>query len=90
MPLSHVHLGPVTCRSMHPLASHPAQHHARCTHPRPPATHKGGDDGLVRFYDSSLRIVAWFEDLRAGGVCGLSFATGAPLRLPPGGPTPNG
>lgn len=27
----------------------------------------GGEDGYVRFFDPLLRIVAWFEDLGAGG-----------------------
>lgn len=27
----------------------------------------GGEDGYVRFFDPLLRIVAWFEDLAAGG-----------------------
>eukprot|EP00879_Flechtneria_rotunda_P030852 GHRR01033547.1.p1 GENE.GHRR01033547.1~~GHRR01033547.1.p1 ORF type:complete len:243 (+),score=80.19 GHRR01033547.1:71-730(+) len=35
----------------------------------------GGADGLVRFYDSMLRMSAWFEDLGAGPVSCVSFAT---------------
>jgi len=35
----------------------------------------GGADGLVRFYDSILRLVAWFEELRAGPVACVSFST---------------
>ena len=31
-------------------------------------------DGAVRFYDYSLRLEAWFEDLAAGPVSSLSFA----------------
>lgn len=30
----------------------------------------GGEDGYVRFFDPLLRIVAWFEDLGAGGWLG--------------------
>lgn len=33
-----------------------------------------GADGAVRFYDFSIRIVAWFEDLNAGPVTSVSFA----------------
>ena len=33
-------------------------------------------DGAVRFYDFSLRLEAWFEDLAAGPVSSLSFASG--------------
>lgn len=32
----------------------------------------GGEDGYVRFFDPLLRIVAWFEDLGAGGCAGGS------------------
>lgn len=31
-------------------------------------------DGAVRFYDFSLRLEAWFEDLAAGPVSSVSFA----------------
>lgn len=34
----------------------------------------GCSDGAVRFYDFSLRLEAWFEDLSAGPVTSLSFA----------------
>jgi WD40 repeat protein/Ca2+-binding EF-hand superfamily protein len=34
-----------------------------------------GEDGAVRFYDFGLRIVAWFEDLNAGPVTSISFAS---------------
>lgn len=32
-------------------------------------------DGAIRFYDFSLRLEAWFEDLAAGPVTSLSFAS---------------
>ena len=32
-----------------------------------------GSDGAVRFYDSNFRIIAWYEDIRAGGIQSLSF-----------------
>jgi hypothetical protein len=35
----------------------------------------GAADGLVRFFDSMLRMCAWFEELDAGPVGCLSFAT---------------
>lgn len=36
----------------------------------------GGADGLVRLYDSMLRMSAWFEDLgTVGAVTCVSFAT---------------
>lgn len=35
----------------------------------------GGADGLVRFFDGMLRMCAWFEELDAGPVCCVSFAT---------------
>lgn len=41
----------------------------------------GGHDGFVRFYDPLLRIVAWFEDLGAGPVTGLSFSAALPERV---------
>eukprot|EP01042_Synura_sphagnicola_P003628 gene3628-4515_t len=31
-------------------------------------------DGSVRFYDYSLRLEAWFEDMAAGAVTSLSFS----------------
>lgn len=33
----------------------------------------GGHDGLVRMFDSQLRIVAWFEEMGAGPIASLSF-----------------
>ncbi|GKT24782.1 hypothetical protein ADUPG1_012840 [Aduncisulcus paluster] len=33
----------------------------------------GGSDGSVRVYDSGLRILAWYENLRGGGVRGIGF-----------------
>jgi hypothetical protein len=35
----------------------------------------GGADGLVRFFDGTLRLAAWFEDLRAGPVAAVTFST---------------
>ncbi|KAF8067275.1 CFAP251 [Scenedesmus sp. PABB004] len=35
----------------------------------------GGADGLVRFFDPQLRLCAWFEQLDAGPVACISFAT---------------
>jgi len=32
-----------------------------------------GDDGAVRFYDFSIRLVAWFEDLDAGPIRSVNF-----------------
>ncbi|GMH57237.1 hypothetical protein TrLO_g13606 [Triparma laevis f. longispina] len=37
-----------------------------------------GEDGCVRFYDFSLRIMAWYEDLNAGPVTSVSFASNVP------------
>eukprot|EP01105_Mastigella_eilhardi_P010888 TRINITY_DN251_c0_g1_i11.p1 TRINITY_DN251_c0_g1~~TRINITY_DN251_c0_g1_i11.p1 ORF type:complete len:1005 (+),score=248.37 TRINITY_DN251_c0_g1_i11:979-3993(+) len=34
----------------------------------------GSEDGSVKFYDFSFRIVAWFEDLCAGPVKSISFS----------------
>jgi hypothetical protein len=34
-----------------------------------------GEDGCVRFYDFSMRIISWFEDLNAGPVTSVSFAS---------------
>jgi WD40 repeat protein/Ca2+-binding EF-hand superfamily protein len=33
----------------------------------------GGSDGNVRFFDSDLRLVAWFDGLDAGAITGVSF-----------------
>ncbi|TMW56015.1 hypothetical protein Poli38472_008663 [Pythium oligandrum] len=35
----------------------------------------GSSDGAVRFYDFDFRLVAWFEDMNAGPVMSVSFAT---------------
>ena len=50
----------------------------------------GGADGFVRFFDSKLRLVAWFEDLGAGSVTSISFThkkaescAFSPFRCPP-------
>lgn len=40
----------------------------------------GGADGHVRFYDPLLRIVAWFEDLQAGPISAVAFASVMPER----------
>lgn len=40
-----------------------------------------GEDGCVRFYDFSLRIMAWYEDLNAGPVTSVSFASNAPSSI---------
>jgi WD40 repeat protein len=34
----------------------------------------GSDDGIIRCFDFQFRIVAWFEDLNAGGIRSVSFA----------------
>lgn len=34
----------------------------------------GSDDGAVRFYDTGLRLIAWFEDMEGGEVRSVSFA----------------
>jgi len=39
----------------------------------------GGADGFVRFFDSQLRIAAWFEDLSGGPVVSVSFGTDSPM-----------
>ena len=31
-------------------------------------------DGCVRFYDSGLRLMAWFDDLHAGAITSIAFA----------------
>lgn len=36
----------------------------------------GSSDGAVRFYDFDFRLVAWFEDMNAGPVLSVSFASG--------------
>jgi hypothetical protein len=41
----------------------------------------GGQDGFIRFYDPLLRIVAWFEDLVAGPITGLSFSLAMPAKV---------
>ena len=35
----------------------------------------GAADGFVRFFDSKLRLVAWFEDMDAGGVTSVAFSS---------------
>lgn len=35
----------------------------------------GGADGLVRLFDSGMRLCAWFEDINAGPIVCVSFAT---------------
>lgn len=35
----------------------------------------GSSDGAVRFYDFDFRLVAWFEDMNAGPVTSVSFAS---------------
>jgi hypothetical protein len=35
----------------------------------------GGADGLVRFFDSGMRLCAWFEGMNAGPITCVSFAT---------------
>lgn len=35
----------------------------------------GGADGLVRLFDSGMRLCAWFEGINAGPVTCVSFAT---------------
>lgn len=35
----------------------------------------GGADGLVRMFDAGMRLCAWFEDLAAGPIVCVSFAT---------------
>lgn len=44
----------------------------------------GSSDGAVRFYDFDFRLVAWFEDMNAGPVLSVSFASGGsqPQRPP--------
>lgn len=34
----------------------------------------GSEDGNVRFFDSQLRLMAWFEDMQAGGITSISFS----------------
>lgn len=33
----------------------------------------GSDDGAVRFYDFQMRILSWFEDIKAGERDSVSF-----------------
>jgi hypothetical protein len=33
----------------------------------------GGEEGNVRFFDTKLRLVAWFDGLLAGGITSVSF-----------------
>ncbi len=35
----------------------------------------------MRFYDPLLRIAAWFEDLNAGSITGLSFSLAMPAKV---------
>jgi WD40 repeat protein/Ca2+-binding EF-hand superfamily protein len=35
----------------------------------------GSSDGAVRFFDFDFRLVAWFEDMNAGAVTSVSFAS---------------
>ncbi|KAH0786217.1 wd repeat-containing protein 66-like protein [Histomonas meleagridis] len=35
----------------------------------------GGSDGFVKFYDFQFRLIAWFEDIKAGPITSISFAT---------------
>ncbi|QDZ20581.1 WD40 repeat domain-containing protein [Chloropicon primus] len=35
----------------------------------------GAADGFVRFFDDKLRLVAWYEDMNAGGVTSVSFSS---------------
>jgi WD40 repeat protein/Ca2+-binding EF-hand superfamily protein len=37
----------------------------------------GGADGLLKFYDFQFRLIAWFEELKAGPITSISFATTA-------------
>jgi cilia- and flagella-associated protein 251 len=45
----------------------------------------GGEDGMVRFYDFSFRLVAWFEELDIGPVSSISFARSVELEYVPDG-----
>lgn len=47
----------------------------------------GTSDGAVRFYDLRFRIIAWFEDLNAGSVTSVSFASNRPIH--PGDSNPD-
>ena len=38
----------------------------------------GAADGFVRFFDDKLRLVAWFEDMNAGGVTSIAFSSKTP------------
>jgi WD40 repeat protein/Ca2+-binding EF-hand superfamily protein len=35
----------------------------------------GGADGIVKFYDFQFRLIAWFEDIKAGPITSISFAS---------------
>lgn len=39
-----------------------------------------GDDGCIRFYDMMMRLVAWFEEIKAGPIISLSFANSLPVK----------
>ena len=34
----------------------------------------GGADGFVKFFDFEFRLIAWFEDIKAGPITSISFA----------------
>lgn len=34
----------------------------------------GGADGFVKFFDFQFRLIAWFEDIKAGPITSISFA----------------
>eukprot|EP00873_Tetraselmis_striata_P037167 jgi/Tetstr1/457431/TSEL_004215.t1 len=38
----------------------------------------GADDGNVRFFDPQMRLMAWFEDMEAGGITSIDFAAVMP------------
>ncbi|GBG67926.1 hypothetical protein CBR_g1046 [Chara braunii] len=38
----------------------------------------GGSDGYLRFYDSKLRLTAWFEEMDAGPITSISFGISLP------------
>lgn len=38
----------------------------------------GGADGNVRFFDPQMRLMAWFEDMQAGGITSISFSSVMP------------
>lgn len=39
-----------------------------------------GDDGSIRFYDLMMRLIAWFEDIKAGPITSLSFSSSLPKK----------